>query len=209
MIINDDLGAFMEIPAGLGARAARKIDQLFFRRLLANPDNLFSAAHNNLLTGPDSALNAESLAKAIQAFQDQTDADGQPINIAPRFLLVPTSLKMAAKEILNSVTFLATGTAEKRRIPTYNALAEEDLEVVTSAFLSNKNYPGHSDKAWFLFGDPRILDTFEIGYLKGQRTPTVEKTSADFEELGIRFRVYFDLGVREQDYRGMVRANGQ
>ena len=26
--------------------------------------------------------------------------------------------------------------------------------------------------------------------------------------VGLWFRVYFDLGVREQDHRGMVKANG-
>lgn len=41
-----------------------------------------------------------------------------------------------------------------------------------------------------------------IGYLKGQRTPKVEKGDADFDMLGVRFRVIFDLGVREQDQSG-------
>ena len=31
----------------------------------------------------------------------------------------------------------------------------------------------------------------------------------DFDTLGIKFRVYFDLGVREQDYRGMVKFKGE
>ena len=53
------------------------------------------------------------------------------------------------------------------------------------------------------------MDTFEIGYLKGRRTPTVEKGDMDFDTLGVRFRVYFDLGVREQDYRGMVKFKGE
>ena len=53
------------------------------------------------------------------------------------------------------------------------------------------------------------MDTFEIGYLKGRRTPTVERGETDFNTLGVWFRVYFDVGVREQDHRGMVKANGQ
>ena len=30
----------------------------------------------------------------------------------------------------------------------------------------------------------------------------------DFNVLGIWFRVFFDIGIREQDHRGMIKANG-
>lgn len=69
-IFNDDLGAFLRVPAGMGARAARKVDQLFFTRLLANPNNLFSATHKNFHAGADSALSGAALAKATQMFLD-------------------------------------------------------------------------------------------------------------------------------------------
>ena len=214
MIYNDDLAAFMKVPEGMGARAGRKVDQLFFTRLLGNPvqgdgKTLFHADHKNWMDGADTALSGDSLALAIQMFLDQTDADGQPINVSPKFLLVPTSLKMTARELLNSVTFFATGSSNKARIPTYNALADEDIEVVASPYLSNTNYPGASVKAWYLFADPAVVDTFEIGYLKGRRVPTVEQGETDFDTLGIKFRVYFDLGVREQDYRGMTKFKGE
>jgi hypothetical protein len=75
--------------------------------------------------------------------------------------------------------------------------------------LANAKYSGASANAWFLFGDPASVDTFEIGFLKGKRTPTVERGDTDFNTLGLWFRVYFDLGVREQDFRGMVKSNGQ
>ena len=214
MIYNDDLAAFLKVPEGMGSRAARKIDQLFFLRLLANPlqgdgKALFHADHRNWRDGADTALSGDSLALAIQLFMDQIDADGQPINVHPRFLVVPTALKMTARELLNSVTFFATGSSNKARIPTYNALADEDIEVVTSPYLSNINYSGASSKAWYLFADPAVVDTFEIGYLKGRRVPTVEQGETDFDTLGIKFRVYFDLGVREQDFRGMTKFKGE
>jgi len=209
MIYNDDLNAFMKVPEGMGARAARKIDQLFFKRLLSNPNSLFSEVHKNYAEGADTALSAASLATAIQMFLDQTDADGQPINVSPRYLLVPTGLKMTARELLNSVAFFATGTDNKTRIPTYNALADEGLDAIASPYLSNANYPGYSAKAWYLFADPSVVDTFEIGYLKGRRTPTVEQGETDFDTLGVKFRVYFDLGVREQDHRGMTKFKGE
>ncbi len=211
MIINDDLGAFMKVPVAMGNRAARLIDQLFFKRLTANPTQadgnaLFSAQHGNLLTGSTSALSKDALQNAIGLFLDQVDADGQPINIEPRFLVVPTALKFLALELVRGASLIATGTDNLLR-PALNALADENLQVVSSPYLSNAAY-GNSSTAWYLFGDPAQADTFEIGYLKGKRTPTVERGETDFNTLGMWFRVYFDLGIREQDHRGMVKANG-
>ena len=213
MIINDDLGAFLKVPTAMGNRAARLVDQLFFQRLMANPTMvdgkpLFSSNHRNLLTGAASALSADSLKKAIKVFLDQTDADGQPISVEPTILLVPTALKFLAVELTRGAALMMSGGAENTIRPTLNVLAEQNLSIVSSPYLSNSNYAGASDTAWYLFGRPGTVDTFEIGYLKGKRTPTVERGDLDFNVLGIWFRVYFDVGIREQDHRGMVKANG-
>ena len=212
MIINDDLGAFMKVPVAMGNRAARLIDQLFFSRLLKNPVQqdgkaLFSTSHKNLLSGASSALSTDSLKKAIQLFLDQVDADGQPISVEPRFLLVPTALKHLAIELTQGATLIMSGTDNTVR-PARNVLADEHLNVISSPYLGNSAYEGASQTGWYLFGDPKTVDTWEIGYLKGKRTPTVERGETDFNTLGLWFRVYFDLGVREQDHRGMVKAIG-
>ncbi|MDD5698805.1 MAG: hypothetical protein PHH77_09340 [Victivallaceae bacterium] len=218
MVMNDDLGAFMKVPVAMGNRAARLIDQLFFKRLLSNPEQrdgkkLFATEHLNLLTGATSALNPEGLRLAVQMFLDQVDADGQPINIEPRFLLVPTGLKHTAIELTKGATLvIAGGDATAGTIPTIrpalNALVDENLVVVSSPYLSNVTYDNASSTAWYLFGDPQAVDTWEIGFLRGKRTPTVERGDTDFNTLGLWFRVYFDLGVREQDHRGMVKSAG-
>jgi len=212
MIINDDLGAFMKVPTAMGNRAARLIDQLFFSRLLKNPvqqdgKQLFSTAHKNLLTGASSALSADSLKKAIQLFLDQVDADGQPIAVEPRYLLVPTALKHLAIELTKGATMIMSGT-DNKILPALNVLVDENLRIVSSPYLGNSAYEGASQNSWYLFGDPKTVDTWEIGFLKGKRTPTVERGETDFNTLGLWFRVYFDLGVREQDHRGMVKATG-
>ena len=213
MIINDDLGAFLKVPTAMGNRAARLVDQLFFERLMANPTMtdgkpLFASNHRNLLTGANSALSADSLKKAIQLFLNQTDSDGQPVNVEPSILLVPTALKFLAVELTRGAALMMSGGAEQTIRPTLNVLAEENLTIVSSPYLSNAKYNGASETAWYLFGKPGTVDTFEIGYLKGKRTPTVERGDLDFNVLGIWFRVYFDVGIREQDHRGMVKSNG-
>ena len=219
MIINDDLGAFMKVPVAMGNRSARLIDQLFFKRLMGNPSQsdgktLFHADHKNLLEGTTSVLAAEGLRLAIKMFLDQVDIDGQPITIEPRFLLVPTGLKHTAIELTKGATLIiAGGDATSGTIPTIrpalNSLVDENLQVVSAPYLANSKYDGNSEKSWYLFGNPAQTDTFEIGYLRGNRVPTVERGDTDFNTLGLWFRVYFDLGIREQDHRGMVKSKGE
>lgn len=213
MIYNDDLGAFLAIPAAMGARAARKIDQVFFTRLLANgamEDGvaIFHATHKNYASGATTALAAASMKVALKKFLDQVDSDSQPIAISPKYLVVPTDLKFTALELLKSSTTMSVGATDKDGIMTYNSLMDENLQAIASPYLSNVSITGYSTTAWYLWGDPNVVDTFEIGYLRGQRTPTIERGETDFNTLGIRFRVYFDFGVREQDHRGMVKMAG-
>jgi hypothetical protein len=45
-------------------------------------------------------------------------------------------------------------------------------------------------------------------FLNGQQTPIVENADADFNQLGIQFRGYYDFGVGIQEYRAAVQSNG-
>lgn len=210
MIYNDDLNEFLKIPTNMGLRAKQKIDQVFFTRLLANPtqgDNkaLFCAQHKNYKAGATTALGVESLEQAITMFLDQTDAAGQPISVTPKFLLVPTALDLTARRLTTSALLMgATGET-----PAQNVIANYGLNVISSPYLNNAQYTNHSAKGYYLFADPNMVDTFEIGYLRGKTAPTVEQGEVDFNNLGISFRVYFDFGIREQDYRGMVFIKGE
>ena len=165
MIINDDLGAFLKVPTSMGNRAARLVDQLFFKRLLSNPTTtdgkaLFSNAHKNLVSGASSALSADSLKKAMQLFMDQTFADGQPISVEPNILLVPTALKFLAQELTQGATFMMAGGAENVVKPALNVIAQQNLQVISSPYLGNAKYPGSSEASWYLFGKPGTVDTF-------------------------------------------------
>lgn len=199
MIIDDDLDAFAKIPAMMGQKAARLVDKLFFHRLLANPVQndgkaLFSAEHKNLSTG---AFGKEALQSAIKMFESQVDADNQPIGATARKLLVPTGLKFAARDLLNSALMIATGNTDALK-PSYNSLYEDNIEIVSSPYLEGED--------WYLFGNPAEVDTFEIGFLKGKRTPTIQQGDTDFNTLGMWYRIFFDVGVREQDHRGVLKV---
>ena len=197
MIVNDDLNAFMRIPEGMGAKAGRKIDELFFSRLLSQAGTIFTSGHGNYATGAGTALSGTSLPQAAKMFLDQTDSAGKPIAVNFKYLVTPTDLYYTALVLTMPVNLTVMPNPFM------------GLEVKKSPYLNNANYAGGSGKAWYLWGDPAVVDTFEIGYLKGRKTPTIEQGQTDMNTLGISFRVYFDVGVREQDFRGMVKMKGE
>ena len=213
MVVNDDLGAFMKVPDAMGARAAQKIDLLFYERLLLNPtftngNVLFSTENENFISGAASALDVDALDAANRLFLNAKDQDGQFIAVLPKFLLVPSSLQFEANQLVRSITLSQGGTID-RNMGTANPVQSMGLEVVVSPHLENPNTSGFSTKAWYLFADPAIADTFEIGFLKGRRTPTLEQVAPPANQLGIGWRIFFDLGIREQEFRTMVKNKGE
>ncbi len=199
MIINDDLGAFADIPRSIGMGAAEAIADAVWGRLLSNPGGFFSSGHKNYLEGADTALSVDGLTAAEILFGQQTKPNGRPLGIGPRILLVPIALKVIAEQLMQSINLNETTTANKPK-PQVNPHVGK-FEVVSSAYLSNPSFAGSSGKAWYLFADPNRLPALEVAFLNGVDRPTVEKTDADFNTLGIQFRGYIDFGVREQDFR--------
>lgn len=209
-IINDDLGAFLKMFDILGSRCAKSIDKLVFTMLLANGNftddvPFFDAAHNNLTEGADSALSIEAVKLAVAKFMTQTGLDGEAIGAMPKFMLVPPQLYFLAREICLS-QYVVSGVNNKL-LPQMNGAAGI-LEPVTSAHLSNPTLTGNSATAWYLFSDPAEVGSIEIGYLKGQKTPTIEQGDPDFGTLAVGFRCFYDLGAGKADYRGVQKNTG-
>jgi len=46
-------------------------------------------------------------------------------------------------------------------------------------------------------------------YLKGKRTPTIERGELDFNKLGVAFRGFFDFGANLCDFRAAVKMAGE
>lgn len=206
-IVNDDLGAFAEIPQLLGMGAAEAIAEAVFALLLSNPDNFFSVGHKNYKDGADTELSIGGLTIAEQVFLEQTKPNGRPLGIAPSVLLVPPALNVTGSQLMNATQVNETTTANKPK-PATNPHAGK-FSVVTSAYLSNPSFTGNSNKAWYLLADPMRLPAIEVAFLNGRQTPTVERADADFNKLGIQFRGYINFGVKEQDYRGAVKMKGE
>ncbi len=212
MIINDDLGAFTDIPRQIGMGAAESIAEAVWSLWLRNPTQadgkaFFHADHNNYGEGADTALSIDGLTAAEILFAQQVKPNGKPLGIMPSLLLVPPGLKVAAEMLMKSLQLNETTTTNKAK-PATNPHAGK-FDVVSSVYLSNTSFTNASNKAWYLLADPNRLSAIEVAFLNGVDRPTVEKTDADFSTLGVQFRGYIDFGVREQDHRGAVKLKGE
>lgn len=212
MIINDDLGAFTDIPRQIGMGAAEAIADAVWGLWLANPVQsdgkaFFHTGHKNYKSGADTALGVDSLTAAEVLFGEQTKPNGRPLNARAVKLLVPTALKVPAEILMKSVRLNETTTTDKGK-PSENPHTGK-FEVVSSTYLSNSSFTGASVKTWYLLADPNRLPVIEVAFLNGVDRPTVEKTDADFNTLGVMFRGYIDFGVKEQDYRGALKMKGE
>ncbi len=212
MIINDDMGAFTDIPRQIGMGAAEAIADAAWGLWLANPVQsdgkaFFHADHKNYVAGADTALSVDGLTDAEVTFGKQVKPNGKPLGIRPSTLLVPTALKVPAEMLMKSIQLNETTTANKAK-PSANPHVGK-FDVVSSVYLSNTTFTGASDKAWYLLADPNRLPAIEVAFLNGVDRPTVEKTDADFNTLGVMFRGFIDFGVREQDHRGALKMKGE
>ena len=203
---NDDLSAFEQLPRILGRGAALALEDAFCTLVLANTSTFFGTGNNNYISGADTALSLTALGKGVETMLKQVDADGNPTNVVPRYLLVPPELKATADALYRSTTVVLAGSTDAR-LPGANTFFGLH-EPATSPYLSNSGYTGNSATAWYLFGDPADVAAFGIAYLDGLENPVIEQVEQAPDVLGIGWRGYLDFGVCQIDSRGGVRSKG-
>jgi hypothetical protein len=170
MIINDDMGAFTDIPRQIGMGAAEAIADAVWGLWLSNPVQadgkaFFHADHKNYAEGADTALCVDSLSAAEVMFGEQVKPNGKPLGIPAATLLVPTALKVPAEMLMKSVQLNETTTANKAK-PSANPHVGK-FGVVSSVYLANASFTGASSKAWYLLADPNRLPAIEVAFLNG------------------------------------------
>lgn len=200
-VINDDLGAFTDVPMKMGRAAKRTIGNLVFSVLIDNAAMadgvaLFHANHKNLLTG--AAINTASVDAMDAAMGVQTGPDGQPVNIGLRYLIVPRALRGTANVVQKSEFEVG---ASSRNNTTPNSV-RDTFEVIADARLDKA-----SAAVWYGSADPALVDTIEVSYLDGQQQPYMEQKNG-WDVDGTEFKVRIDAGVKALDYRGLAKNPG-
>lgn len=193
-LINDDLGALTAVPQRLGRGGALALNDLFWDAFKAD-GSFFTTARGNKKTSA-AALSMAGLKEAVTLFRKLKDADGNPVAVQPRILLVPVDLEVTAAELMGS-TQIASGNTSGQ--PSTNVFAGR-YQVVSSSYLTDA-----SD--YYLLASPADLATMEVAFLNGQQSPIVETADADFNVLGIQMRGFWDVGVAQAEYLGGVKMD--
>lgn len=198
VIINDDLGAFADLPSKFGRAAADLESDIVWGIITANAAMndavaLFHATHANL-AGTAGAISIATLASARAALRKQTSLDGNPINIGAAYLLVPAALELVAQQY-TSADFVSAKSSDINPFKgTLQVIAEPRLDA-------------NSATAWYLAADPMQIDTIEYSYLEGNEGVYIE-TRNGFEVDGLEIKARLDFAAKAIDHRGMYKNAG-
>lgn len=198
-IINDDIGAFVDLSGKLGMAAAEFEAQFLVNLLasgaglgptMADGDTLFHADHGNKSVS-GAALDATTLGAARLAMRRQTGLSGKPINVTPKFVLVPPELETKGEQILAAI--------QPAKAEDVNPFGGK-MELLVEARLA-------SATRWYVVADPAQIDGLEYAYLQGEEGPQIE-TRAGFEVDGLEVKVRLDFGAAFMDWRGWYTNAG-
>ena len=195
-IVNDDLSGFTRIPAMFGSAAARLESDTVYGILNANPNMadglaLFVAGHANIGTG---VLGVASLGAGRAVMRKQTAPNGDILNLAPQYLVVPADLETAAQSLM-----VQTVVPSQAGIAAVNPLAGQ-MVVITEPRLT-------SALQWYLMAGANQIDTIEYAYLAGQEAPQVSSYVDDATD-GVVLKATHSFGAKAIDWRGMYRSTG-
>jgi hypothetical protein len=193
-LINDDLGALTAVPQRIGRGGALSLNDVFWAAF-QDDSSFFTTARGNKKTTAG-ALSLSNLKAIATLFRKLKDADGNPVAVDPRILLVPADIELAASEIMGSSLLISGNTTAA---PNVNVLAGRYQVVSTSYLTSAEDY--------YLLASPADLPVMEVAFLNGVQSPIVETAEADFNTLGVQMRGYFDFGVAKAEYLAGVKAD--
>lgn len=184
-LINDDLGVLALVPERFGQMAGRTINKDVFGAL--------STTGSDYGANTSGALSLANLSAAYALALGIKDSDGNPLGAMPDKILCSPSNFLTAKNIYQS-EFITGASSEKGKTNVMRGV----LEPITSPYLSGTAYR--------LFSSAFPL--VDVAFLNGVQTPVVETAAADFSQLGIQMRCYFDYGPSAGELKAAVYSTG-
>lgn len=194
-LINDKVGQFADLMSNASETAIAQESTLLAEKLEENPaladgEDVFSAAHNNL-AGSGAPPDESTLSARRSAMRKQLGLNNQLIAPTPKYLLVPTDLETTAEKLVAQITAAKT----------------DDANVFTN--LTPLVEPRLQDQfAWYLAADPAQTEGLRYGYLESEGGPVVdERYGWEIEGIEVRVRLSFAAGW--VDFRGWQKNPGQ
>jgi ATP-dependent protease ClpP protease subunit len=204
VLINDDLGALVRVSGALGQAAGRTIEKDVYAMFALNNGNgpvmsdrktLFHADHKNIAAA-GSAPSVVSIDAVRQAMAQQMDPAGNDyLDIIPAIWLGPLSLGGTARVVNRSE--YDPDTPNKLQRP----------NMVQNLFRDIVDTPRLNGAAWYAFADPATEPVFEVAFLDGVQTPTLEQ-QINFRTDGIAWKAVHKYGVGAVGWRGIHKNPG-
>jgi hypothetical protein len=197
VIVGDKLGFIDQIGTKFGNEAAdfklRSMVNMLVASaglgpVMADGKTLFHVDHGNL-AGSGAAISETTLSAARLALRRQKDEFGDPIQVTPKYLIVPPEQETKAEKEL--ATIAATTTSD------VNAFAKA-LELIVEPRLTNTN-------RWYIVAED--VPGLEWATLEGTPQPEL-RSEAGFVVDGVRTRVRLDFGAGFTDWRGWYSNPG-
>ncbi len=211
-MMNDDLGAFEEIPNRLGRGGARTVAK-FVAGLYVDANgphaSLYTAGNANIVTG-NPTLSIAGLNAAWSTLRSQTDADGEPIMVEAAVLVVPPALEVTARNILNAIQVFMTsaGGASGQELQVSNWIGGSLSMVVDPYIPVVASTAGAT--SWFLFAAPSVgRPALEVGFVRGMQEPVLYQRLADTMRVGGGVdQMAGAFATMSQEYKGVLAFGG-
>ena len=198
-LVNDDLSALDQVNLfsnGVMATEAAEFVKMFATNgagwgpTLVDGLPLFHASHGNVSTG---AVGTSGLSLGRVVMRAQTDANGNLVAPAPRYVLVGPSAETAAEQALNETAVVSTTEANR---PVFAGRLDLAVE------------PRLSGVPWFMFADPNQAPVIALVTLEGSNgNPTITQHDKPGYD-GLTWKLVHDFAVAPMGYVGAVRLTG-
>jgi len=203
MIINDDLGAFIDLAGMLGRAAKRTVEADVYVLLVLNSGMgptmsdgkaLFHVDHGNVAADGDLSVVVVDSMRSKMALQKDISGNDY-LDLHPAVIVVPTASGGTAR-VINDAQY-DPDTANKLQRP----------NMVRGLFRDIVDTPRLAGTRAYAFADPNEAPVIEVAFLNGEQEPFLELEEG-FRIDGAQWKVRLDFGVAALDYRGAVTAKG-
>lgn len=213
LIMNDDLGAFEDIPNRLGRGGARTVGR-FVTGLYVDANgphaSFYTAGNGNIITA-NPVLSIAALNTAWGILRNMRDSDGEPIMVEAAVLVVPPTLEVTARNIINSIQVFMTNTggASGQELQVANWIGGS-LTVAVDPYIPLVASTANGATSWFLFGEPSVSrPALEVGFVRGFQEPTLYQKLANTIRIGGGVdQMAGDFGTMSQEYKGVIAFGG-
>lgn len=182
-VINDDLGAFVDVPTRIGRSGGLTLGEQVANVLESNPNaydgsplfgtrnGVENLSHSAPLTAD--ATGIANLNLGITRIKNAKDPQtGRKLGLRAAYLIVPSELELTAQWLVNGVG-LTGSTSAVANVPD----SIKRLKIIVDHNLTFTS-------RWYLCADPADMPFVEVGFLNGQMDPEVFVKKSDSVRVG-------------------------